>query len=439
MLSTFPIAATVSIVFLVNNPSLLFAQLEFESPPISYSETTPNDAISALQKRIDSGDFELKYDDKNGYLAAVLEALDIPRSSQTLVFSKTSLQLRRITPKRPRSLYFNDESYIGWVQDGDVIEISTVDPDLGAIFYTLPVGQVEHPQFIRDRGQCMTCHASSRTEGVPGHLMRSVFTDRSGQPHFGSGTYTTKQSSPFMKRWGGWYVSGTHGEMRHMGNVLSQKNQRPEDLDREHGANATNIRKFVETAPYLEETSDIVALMVLGHQLQIHNLLTRGNHETRNALHYNGVMNAALDRPEDFISDSTYRRVESVSKKIVRCLLFADEFQLTSPIKGVSSFQADFEAQGIRDCQGRSLRDFDLQTRTFKYPCSYLIYSDSFDSLPELMKEDVVKRMLDVLNSEPSGDEDDEFRHLSTTDRKNILSILRETKPALFAAETAVR
>ena len=437
MFPTFRIAATVAMAFLANFPALLFAQLEFESPPISYSETTPHDAISALQKRIDSGDFELKYDNKNGYLAAVLDALEIPRSSQMLVFSKTSLQLRRISPKRPRAVYFNDETYIGWVQDGDVIEVSTVDPDLGAVFYTLPVGKVEHPKFVRDRGQCMTCHASSRTEGVPGHLMRSVFTDRSGQPHFGSGTYTTKQSSPLIKRWGGWYVSGTHGEMRHMGNVLSLKHQRPEDLDREYGANATDLSQFVDTSPYLEKTSDIVALLVLGHQLEMHNLLTRGNHETRSALHYNGVMNSALDRPEDFVSDSTRRRVASVSKKIVRCLLFNDEFPLTSSVKGVSSFQEDFQARGIRDSQGRSLRDFDLKTRIFKYPCSYLIHSDAFDSLPKLIKEDVVQRMLAVLTREPADDEaDDDFPHLSTTDRKNILAILKETKPDLFGTKT---
>lgn len=406
------------------------AQLEFEAIPIRYSESEPQDPIARLQQQINRGDVNLIYEGRQGYLKSLLKELEIPRSTQTLVFSKTSLQLRRISPRRPRALYFNDNVYVGWVQDGDVIEISSVDPHLGAVFYTLSMEEVDRPQFLRDKGQCLTCHASSRTEGVPGHVMRSVFADRTGQPQFGSGTYSTKQSSPFDKRWGGWYVTGTHGEMRHMGNVIAAERQRPEDLDRETGANVTDLSAFVSTSPYLESTSDLVALMVLGHQLELHNLITRGNFETRSAVHYNGVMNKALERDPDFISESTERRVASVGEKILRCLLFADEFQLTSSVKGNSTFQEEFERQGIRDRHGRSLRDFDLETRLFKYPCSYLIYSDAFDALPQLVKDYVTRRLLEVLNN---SDENLDFANLTKTDRQNILDILKETKPSLFS------
>ncbi|QDT32418.1 hypothetical protein [Thalassoglobus polymorphus] len=423
---TFAIASLI----IIGNCTSAVAQLEFEAAPINYSDSAPTDSIAQLQKQLDEGKLELKYDEKTGYLPAILDALKIPRSSQMLVFSKTSLQLRRITPKKPRALYFNDDTYVGFVQGGDVIEISTADPQLGGVFYSLDTTKVDRPQLVRDQGQCITCHASSRTEGVPGHLMRSVFADRSGQPHYGSGTYTTKQSSPFEKRFGAWYVSGTHGEMRHMGNVISPKNVRLDSLDRETGANLTDISDLVDTTPYLEETSDLVALMVLAHQLELHNLLTRGNFEARSALHYNTVMNKALEREEDYISDSTHRRVASVGERIVACMLFADEFQLTSPIQGVSSFREDFESCGKRDSKGRSLRDFDLQSRIFKYPCSYLIYSEAFDALPIIMKDYVSKRLIEVLESSP---EDDEFENLTKSDRQNILEILRETKPTLFA------
>ena len=144
--------------------------LEFERAPIAYHETEPNDPVSQLQKKIDTGDVDLAFDERFGYLPAVLSALEIPQSSQLLVFSKTSFQQRKITPRRPRAIYFDDDTYIGYVQFGDVVEISTTDPQLGGVFFTLLQEKAEKPHFVRDRGQCLTCHASSRTKGVPGHL-----------------------------------------------------------------------------------------------------------------------------------------------------------------------------------------------------------------------------------------------------------------------------
>src|SRR5690606_16019539 len=182
---------------------------------ISYESAASNDPVAQLQKRIEAGEVRLNYDPQNGYLASLLEHLDIPVSSQVLVFSKTSFQLRRINPERPRALYFNDDTYIGWVQNGDVVEIMSTDSQLGEVFYTLTTDPDEEPQIVRDKGHCLSCHASSRTQGVPGVLVRSAFVDRTGQPQFGSGTFTTDHTTPFADRYGGWYVSGTHGSMRH--------------------------------------------------------------------------------------------------------------------------------------------------------------------------------------------------------------------------------
>ena len=103
------------------------AQLNFESEPINYNTAPTSDRVSKLQSQLDAGELTLRYDDEHGYLKSLLEHLDVPMSSQMLVFSKTSFQLRRITPQRPRALYFNDDTYIGWVQNGDVIEISTAE------------------------------------------------------------------------------------------------------------------------------------------------------------------------------------------------------------------------------------------------------------------------------------------------------------------------
>ena len=191
-------------------------------------------------------------------------------------------------------MYFNDDVYVGWVQNGDVVEISAADPQLGAVFYTLRQEQAERPKIVRDRGQCIVCHASSRTSGVPGHLVRSVYADKSGQPFFGSGTFTTDHRSPFKERWGGWYVTGTHGKQRHMGNVISTDRDRPEDLDMEAGANITDLSDHVNTSPYLSPHSDIVALMVLEHQSRMHNLITRANFEAKSAHHYDVAVRAQV-------------------------------------------------------------------------------------------------------------------------------------------------
>ena len=87
------------------------------------------------------------------------------------------------------------------------------------------------------------------------------------------------------------------------------------------------------------------------------------------------------------------------------------------------------EQLGPRDSHGRSLRDFDLERRIFRYPCSYLIYSPAFDALPVAVREYVSKRLNEILSGE---DQTAEFQHLSAEDRRAIREILAETKPGLL-------
>ncbi len=402
--------------------------LEFEQAPIRYHETAARDPVAQLQQRLDAGEVELAFDERFGYLPAVLQALEVSPSSQLLVFSKTSFQQRRITPRRPRAIYFDDDSYVGYVQFGEAVEISTTDPQLGGVFYTLRQVKTEQPRFVRDRGQCLTCHASSRTKGVPGHLVRSLSVDRSGYPLLGSGTQLADHALPFAERFGGWYVTGTHGVMRHMGNVQAPGGASGEQLDREQGANVTDLEGFLDTSRYLRPTSDLVALMVLEHQTQMHNYITLANMETRAALHYNTVMAEALDRPPDELSESTRRRIESVADKLVRYMLFSGEFALQSPVQGVSEFAAEFSRRGPRDSRGRSLYELDLQRRLLKYPCSWLIYSESFDQLPAPVYEVVARRLGEVLSG---ADQSEPFAHLTRDDRRSLREILRDTRPQL--------
>ena len=415
------------LVFLISL-SEVNAQGSFEDDPINYGKQKTNDPIALLQRKLDAGTVKLEFSEEHGYLPSILKALDISTKSQALVFSRTSFQIRKIAPPNPRAIYFDDNTYIGWVQHGDVVEVSSVDPKQGTIFYAMEQEEVKSPKFVRLTGDCLVCHASSRTADVPGSLIRSVFANRGGNPVLGSKTYVVDHKRAFAQRWGGWYVTGTHGKQRHMGNVTVKNKRDLRTFDVEAGANITDLSKFFDVAPYLDKHSDIIALMILEHQGQMQNFITRANFETRKSVWYDKVMNEALERPKDYRSESTGRRINSAAEKLVKYMLFSEEAKLTEQVKGTSGFTEHFAKQGIRDSKGRSLRDFDMKTRMFKYPCSYLIYSKHFDALPKVMQEKVYGMLWDVLSNK---NKDKAYAHLSCEDRQAILEILIETKKTL--------
>lgn len=405
------------------------AEDDFERAPIYYSKARPNNAIERLQAQLDAGKVQLPFHEERGYLAAVLQALQVPESSQTLVFSKTSLQRHRISPYAPRALYFSDDLYIGFCRGGQVLEISAADPQLGAVFYTLDQEEVKRPKFARQTDACMLCHASSQTKNVPGHIVRSVFTDGDGDPIFAMGSVRVDHSTAIDRRWGGWYVSGTHGKQTHLGNLMvKNRHDRDAAVKNPEGQNITDLKRFFDTSRYLSPHSDIVALMVLEHQADAHNLLARANLQTRLALHQQAALNKELGRAVETYSETTDRRLKSVGDPLVRCLLMSEEARLTDRMQGTSTFAAEFTKKGPRDRKGRSLRDFDLERRLFKYPCSYLIYSEAFEQLPQAIKDYVYQQMHDVLTDRHYGSG---FGHLSAADRQAILEILRDTKTDL--------
>ncbi len=377
--------------------SSAWCQDAFEQPPINYLQATPNDAVSRLQARLQAGEVRLEFEPQHGYLASVLQQLDVPVSSQVLVFSKTSFQMRHISPRTPRALYFNDDVYVGWVQRGDVMEASAADPELGANFYTLDQVASDRPAFLRQTYDCLQCHGSTLTQHVPGHVVRSVYPASDGYPILKAGTFLTDHSSPFRERWGGWYVTGTHGQQWHLGNQWLRESEAPDGVNRELGANVTELDERFPTKPYLSPHSDLVALMVLEHQVGLHNRLTQASFATRLALRDQEVVNRMLDRPADYRLESTTRRIQSAAEPVVKYMLLANETRLTDPVLGTSDFAQEFAARGPHDSKGRSLRDLDLQTRLFRYPCSYLIYSDSFERLPVAAKDYIYQRLREVL------------------------------------------
>jgi len=403
--------------------------VEIDREPISYHTTPGNDAITRLQARIAKGEVKLTSDDEgSGYLRSLLAALGVPESSQALVFSKTSFQHTRIAPKTPRAIYFGDDIYVGYVRGGDVLEIAAVDAKLGATFYLLEQEPGAAPRFVRQTDACLQCHHSGRTRDVPGHLVRSVYSDRRGFPVFGAGSFVTDHTSPLAERWGGWYVTGTHGDQKHLGNVTVTDPDHPDQLDLSDSLNRTDLKGLVDTGPYLTRHSDIVALMVMEHQSQTHNQLAQASYQARLAAHYDAGINKALGRPVDEPSPSTGRRLDTQADAVLKALLFSEEARLTEHVAGTSGFTEDFPKRGPRDHKGRSLRDFDLNTRLFRYPCSYLIHTDAFVKLPASVKQRVDDRLLAILTGK---DDSPAFSHLSPADRRAILEILRETRKDL--------
>jgi len=399
---------------------------EFEQEPIRYSQSQPDNLVSRLIERVKAGETKLAYEEHFGYLRSLLTELDVPIQSQMLVFSKTSLQRHRISPRTPRALYFNDDVYVGFCQQGDVLEISAVDSQLGTVFYTLEQDPLLAPTFRRQTDNCLICHGSSQTKEIPGHVVRSVFSDASGLPILSSGTYRVDQTTPLEKRWGGWYVTGTHGDQKHLGNLIVRGRLDRDEVDNSAGLNQTCLDGRFDVSNYLAPHSDIVALMLLEHQADAHNYIARANFLTRQAMHYQQSLNRELKEPPDRVWDSTKSRIKNAGEPLVEYLLFSGEATLTAPIRGTSGFAGQFALRGPRDRQGRSLRDLDLQTRLFKYPCSYLVYSPSFTALPHDVKDYALRRMHEVLNGHDSSGK---FAHLSANDRAAIREILDDTLP----------
>ena len=423
--SAFPIQRPATALFaallvVLTAASDCFAQIDIEKPPIDYSKRQDDNLITRLKARLESGETTLKPDAHFGFLRPILKELDVSITSQGLVFSKTSLQVEHIATRNPRAIYFNDDVYVGWVRGSNLIELSVSDAKLGAVFYSAE--QLGSRLRIRRRDyDCLACHATSMTQGVPGHTVRSVFPQHDGSFDFRRKSFVTDHRSPFKERWGGWYVTGNHGDMQHMGNaVLSGTNLRTTG-----NANLEDLRDRIFTLDWLSSYSDIVALMVLEHQTQMHNTLTKSNFIVRRALYDHRQLDAAKTAAEQKELELT---IDDAAKSIVEYILFLNETPLTSEIKPSTRFPTVFARRGPDDKQGRSLRVFNLQTRLFEYPCSYMIYSDAFATLEPVLRDRVYQRLWTTLNAKAGSDE---FIHLTTELRAAIREIIRETKDDL--------
>ena len=317
-----------------------------QHPAIDYRGGTLSDVVSVLQRDLTAGSGTLAFDGAQGYLRALLAQLNVPIESQVLVFSKTGIQHPFTTPENPRALYFNDRVIVGYIPGAPVIEMASHDPRQGVVFSTLAQDGVK-PDIVRP-DRCLSCHLSANSLSVPGILVRSMSTAPDGRPMPQDGSFVIDHRSRLDQRWAGWYVSGAAPSVQHMGRTIGTG---------------------LDLSAYPLPTSDIAALLVFDHQGYAINLLTRLGWETRYA--------EAEGR-----LDFTKGDLGEILNEAVAYFLFANEAPLASPALAGSAFAKTFASAGPRDRKGRSLRDLDLQTRLFRYRCSYMIYSPAFDALP---------------------------------------------------------
>lgn len=411
------LAVVIGLAFLLHGGSATLATEKPEYPPFdeemkSYKAAAADGAVAELQRRMDDGTVRLRHEPRHGYLAALLAELKVPVDSQLLVASKTSPNKALISPQTPRALYFNDRVSVAYIPSADVIELAAADPRLGVVFYTLSQHEAEKPRLQRD-DRCLECHASAKTLNVPGVIVRSFLTKDDGEVEMLSGLLVDHRT-PLADRWGGYYVTGRHGRQTHRGNLFGAAAIARHGKDPLYNANVTDLAPLLDISRYPGSGSDIVALLTHEHQAHAQNLLTRVHYDSVNALRGDGSLRPA------------YPAIEA----LLRYMLFVEEAPLTSPVQGSGNFVMEFQKAGVQDAKGRSLRQFNLQTRLFEFPCSYMIYSSSFESLPLEARRRVYRRLWDILEGQ---DHAPEFAGLAAGSRAAIREILIATKKDLPA------
>lgn len=376
---------------------------DFDQPPHNYWDRPLKDKFTLLKADFESGKIALDRSNEKAFLASLLKALDIPASSQTLVFSTTSLQLSLITPSNPRAVYFNEDVYIGYIPGGK-IEIVSLDPELGGIFYIFPIPRGDGPLAIERSTRCMNCHAGEDTHEVPGLVIKSVMPGRGGGSLTAYRVSQTGHQIPFAQRFGGWYLTGQGGLTNHWGNQVGELSPGGLQTYPVNPETAFNPTKF------LIPTSDILPHLLHEHQAGFVNRVVEAGYRARTL---------------EFLEIKESNQLDEQADILTRYLLFAEEAPLPAGgIAGDDTYKREFVQQHRPGKDGKSLKEFDLQTRLFRYRCSYMIYSTAFEGLPPAMKQRVYTRLQKALSTDKP---DTEYAYLPTTEKQAIRQILKDT------------
>jgi len=379
-----------------------------DAAPHDYWTKPLGDRFTKLKTEVEAGRVVL--DGAGGeiaFLTSVLRALEVPVTSQMLVFSTTSLQLRLITPANPRALYFNEDTYIGYIPGGK-LEVVSIDPALGAIFYILDIPRGAEPFRAERSNRCANCHVAEDSGYVPGLVVKSVLPGVRGGSLETFRKAQTGHAVPLKERFGGWYVTGVERLGPHLGNVFGQyvAGGELQKVPLEPGT------RF-DFARYPVATTDVLPQLLHEHQVGFVNRAVAATYRTRELV--------AAGKA----TDTVLTELDGMARAFTRYLLFADEVPLVrGAVVGDAAYRNDFLRTRRADARGASLKDFDLQTRLFRYRCSYMIYSAAFTGLPPEMKQRVYRRVWQALNvARP----DPEYAYLPTAEKQSIQAILRAT------------
>lgn len=379
-------------------------KLGIHNPVHGYFTAPISDRFSKLRRDLRDGKRQLDASGELPLLLSLLRELEIPVSSQSLVFSVTSLQKALISPRRPRALYFNDDTYVGFVPGGRLEVIST-DPELGSIFYIFdPLRGGSVPQVTRTT-ECMNCHAPRSLENIPALVIESVIPGMTGGGERAFRREQTGHGVPITERFGGYHLTGVGPQWpRLWGNLLieyrnGQANERP-----------LHPGQLSDLSRYPLPTSDLLPQLLQEHQIGFVNRALQAAYRTRELM--------AEKAP------GLAQKVEELAQPLVRYMLFADEAPLPAPLAGDADYKRDFSANRRAASNGAALKDFDLQKRLFRYRCSYMIYTPTFAGLPGPLKQAVLRQISSALNG-PSP----EYAYLSLAEKSAIRTILTETLP----------
>lgn len=371
------------------------------------------DPFSRAIGAIEDGEVGLDRSGELAFLGSLLNAFDIPAASQLLVFSTTSLQLSLISPRNPRAIYFNEDLYIGYIPGGR-IEIVSIDPNLGGIFYIFEVprpGAGAAALSVDRSRRCMNCHADTQTRDVPGLTISSVVPGPRGGSMDSFRDELSGHQIPFSSRFGGWHVTGDHHLGKHWGNLIGNF------VDGELVTQPVLAGERFDFSRYLVETSDILAHLLLEHQIGFLNRVFEATYRARSYVFASG------GGP---LTDAQEASLDRVADELVRYLLFADEAALPGDgLAGDAALVEAFLRKKKEDPEGRSLRDLDLRSRMFTYRCSYMIYSEAFAAMPAPVRGRVWSRLGKALGVDRS--ETGNFDYLPAAEKLAIRSILRNT------------
>ena len=360
------------------------------------------DRVSRLLDAVGRGEISVEAPDELGFLRKLLAALEVPVSSQMLVMTATSLQKQMISPRRPRALYFNEDTYVGYVPGGRV-EILSLEEDEGlhlGIFDRAVTGRMPT---LRHNENCLTCHQPPELGGAVGLVIESVVPTIHGG---GMRAYRREQTGhgiPLGERFGGWLLTDAP-DFPHQGNrIVDLSGESPRDRILKPG-------ELYPWSQYPVATSELLPQLLQEHQA--------------------GAINRCAVAAQRLAATRERARVlAEEARTLARYFLFADEAPLPPGVQASAEYGAAFAANR-RAVGGAALKDLDLQTRLLKYRCSYMIYTPAFTGLPEDLRVATLGEIARALRTSAP-----EYAYLPATEKGTLRAILTATVPGFPKGE----